>query len=382
MLWARKVRDDSGAARRHGNAFAVIRLVLASLVILAHSPEILDGDRHRELMTRAFGAISFGEFAVDGFFALSGFLLTESWLRQDSAFRYFVRRVLRIFPGFIVASALSVVVVGALAAARPLDYLQSLNVPQFLLRTLALGEPVTPPTDLGLYQRSVNGALWTIRYEFICYFAIPLLGLLGVLRRRSAMLVLTLLSIVLFASSHWWVAELGLSEGGGAGRHLARLSRLWTFFCAGSLASSAGIRAHLSGRGAIVAAVLAVFSLVVFGVRGEPLLALPLTYLLIYAGYQGLSFASDWIQTNDISYGVYLYAWPLQKLFSLWFPGIGPWQLSLVTALLVVPLAALSWKLVEQPAVRLSERIVRSPPRRPRPVEPLHLELDAERQAP
>ncbi len=64
--------------KRTGNNFNVMRLIFASLVLLSHSSELVDGDRHRELLTRVFGTISLGEVAVNGFFLLSGFLIIQS----------------------------------------------------------------------------------------------------------------------------------------------------------------------------------------------------------------------------------------------------------------------------------------------------------------
>lgn len=57
---------------RHANAFGFLRLLLASMVIVSHTPELVDGNQHRELLARLTGTNTFGAFGVAGFFVISG----------------------------------------------------------------------------------------------------------------------------------------------------------------------------------------------------------------------------------------------------------------------------------------------------------------------
>src|SRR3982074_3309146 len=88
---------------RQANNFGFLRLLFATLVILAHSPELVDGNRSREILTRIFGTMPLGEVAVDGFFLISGYLILQSLVNSKSYFEYLSKRVLRIYPGYIVA---------------------------------------------------------------------------------------------------------------------------------------------------------------------------------------------------------------------------------------------------------------------------------------
>jgi len=90
-----------------------MRLILAGLVMLSHAPTLIDGDRHRELLTMLFGTQPLGAMAVDGFFLLSGFLIVQSWATDPNLGRFLLKRVLRIYPAFIVASIVSVFLVAA-----------------------------------------------------------------------------------------------------------------------------------------------------------------------------------------------------------------------------------------------------------------------------
>ena len=106
------------AASRNG-AFDVARLLFVLAVLYAHSSEIAEGDAHLEIFTRLHIPLTWGSVGVDGFFLLSGFLIVQSWFREPLWRPFLRKRVLRIVPGYLVAVALSVLVVGSFAADAP-----------------------------------------------------------------------------------------------------------------------------------------------------------------------------------------------------------------------------------------------------------------------
>lgn len=131
------------------NNFNLVRLLLALLVLLSHAPELIDGNRSRELLTCLFGSLSFGELAVDGFFLLSGYLIMQSWDAQPQPWPFFKKRALRIYPGFVVATLVCAFVVGPLAA-DPDTYFGELNVPALLANMALLQKPAVPAVFAGL----------------------------------------------------------------------------------------------------------------------------------------------------------------------------------------------------------------------------------------
>lgn len=330
------------------NGFGALRLTLALLVILSHAPEMAYGDRHHEILTRIFGTLSFGDLAVDGFFIISGYLISASMLSNSKGFLR--RRVARIYPGFIVASAFCLLIVGPLGGAD-LNALRPQEWAMAVLNIARLRPPQLDDAFAGSHYAALNGSMWTIRLEFACYLLTCLLGLIGILKRPRLMLGLTgMLALTrIWAQTHplpdapkVLIALLGKPED---------LVRLALAYMAGScfrLVSPA-----FNGRAALAAAVLLIPAMFSH--------ALAETALVLLGGY-GLLWLAFGVKNpiflrinakEDISYGVYLYAWPIGKLLFLYVPNMNVWLNAAITACLALVAGWISWKLVEQPAMRL-----------------------------
>lgn len=177
---------------RHNN-FNLLRLLLALLVLLSHSAELADGNRSREILTQLFHTLSFGEFSVDGFFLLSGFLIAQSWVSTPVLGVFLQKRVLRIFPGFLAASLICGLVVGPLAADA--GYLGRLAPATVLRDMLLLQAPSVTGVFSGQPHPVLNGSMWTISLEFFCYLSVAGLGMIGAVRRRPVWLALAVTSV-------------------------------------------------------------------------------------------------------------------------------------------------------------------------------------------
>ncbi len=345
--------ENSKAGRNQ--VFDLLRLFFATLVLLAHSSEFIDGNRSRELFSRlTHSDMSAGALGVDGFFLLSGFLIVQSWQRDPEFFNFLRKRVLRIVPGYLVAVLLSTLVVGLLAPGVP-GFFRGLGR-HFLWGICFLSYPQTPPAFAGTHFALVNGALWTISYEFRCYLLVAFLGVLGLLQRTWLWLMLTIMfaaamvNLPALEKYSWHGFHKNLIFGG-----LTDECRFVFIFLVGGCfyLFRDRIRFHPALLCVAVLAIVATavraprhfeMSMVIFG-----------SYLLFYIGHASSRWGPARRKFPDISYGVYLYGWPVLGL-GIWYLHPPPLLLFAISVPVCFSLGWLSWHYVERPMLTLKRR--------------------------
>lgn len=332
------------------NNFDVLRFALASTVLVSHSYPLTRGTAD-PLSDLTDGQFDGGELAVAGFFVVSGFLIAASWERSRGVATFARKRAFRIYPAYLVNWVACVLVVGAIGfAGAAVTYWQELD-PLKLAANLAVFR--IPPLD-GVFPDSgeagvINGSLWTLAIETQCYVLLACAGLIGLLARRRLLLALfvLLLAFVGLDATQGYTSEVAAS--GAFHAYLTNVFRLTAYFTAGTLAWLYRDRIPLSRWGAL-AALLALAATL----RGGLDVTMPVAgaYLLLYAAHAPAGGLAHFGRRRDLSYGVYLWAFPVQQLGLLWLgSGTGPWTLTLVSAAPTIALAAASWYLVEAPAL-------------------------------
>jgi peptidoglycan/LPS O-acetylase OafA/YrhL len=337
---------------RRNREFDLMRLAFATFVILSHSPELIDGNRSRELLTRLTGAMSFGDLGVDGFFLMSGYLIVQSFVHDPELWNFLRKRVLRIYPGYLVACVLVTIVLGSLIPAEP-GFFRALNY-HTVTAMAKLGMPPTPLVRLGSKVAGEDGSLWTIAYEFRCYLMVAFLGVAGLLRRKTVWVGLTVLFFAAYVSP--WVSRHLFWHRGyfytGEPEQTFRLAS--AFFVGGCfflLKERIKFLPIYAGCAFAVLVAVRFTSSYLF----QPAMMLAGGYLLFYLGQMKLHWVDRLPKFPDISYGVYLYGWPVELLWIDYMHG-SPWTTFLAVSVISYGLGWLSWHFVERPMLKLKKR--------------------------
>ena len=366
------------------NNFDFLRFALAVLVIYSHSYTLLGLDHAEPLVRASKGQLAFGSFAVNSFFVISGFLITMSWVRCRGAGDFFRRRALRIYPGFILAMLVMAFVVAPLGSDGTAPLFSGAQMKQLVVQTATLGEYKCPGVFTGDQVHYtlggmgvINGSLWTIRYEFLCYVFVAILAAMGLVRRPR--LVLALFAALLI----WFVLFSALKARQNELPPLLALAvkkagmwpRFLTYYMAGVVFYVWRERLPYSHWLALACLVIVAVSLrLPYGTHW----AVPVfgSYLLFYLAYNRGLPAKHFARPGDFSYGIYLYAFAVQQLIVLWFDeklGLTPVELFLWATPATILLAVLSWHGVEKHFLKMKHRR-KAEQSQPRPAAPAAVE--------
>jgi len=363
------------------NSLNVLRLVFAFAVLVAHGWYIAGEGVGLHIANENLGG-----WAVFGFFAISGYLITGSRFAKPLG-EFLVHRVARIFPAFLVCLVVTAFVFAPVAylhqhgtidglmttPTTPLNYVFG-NATLRMFAFDVAGTPGNVP-----YPGAWNGSLWTLYFEFGCYVVVAALGSIAWFR-RSAWAIAGAFATTLAVQIALPVLSPYLQNNGDFGF----MAKLLPVFLAGGLMHALRHRIPLTWPGAVVA--FAVSAVVISREpRWGPQLCAPLlTYAILWLGAALPS--PDILKRHDISYGVYIYAFPVQQLLAM--AGAYRWGLAVfdvIAALATVPPAIASWLLIERPIMARARRSTAWRPKpaarhvEPHPPAPVHVSAAAER---
>lgn len=348
--------DTAGDGSSRENNFRIIRHSAAVAVILSHSFVLTLGIENlgREPLKAATG-ISFAEIAVNIFFVVSGFLVAQSIMSRRSLVAYAISRILRIYPALITVVCLTAFVLGPILTTLPLaEYFGAKSVYGYVVYNSAALHPLGMRFSLpGVFEDHpypgvVNASLWTLPWEVWMYIVLALLFLTRLLRPRGRFVILWSGVMVVHL-----VIAFGLFEPSAG---IAIAVRFLSYFFTGSLFFICRDRLRLTtGRQIIFTTVFVLWALVL---RNDALLPFFLAHTTLFLSLYPPLVARRFCDGPDLSYGVYLYAYPVQQVLVSLMGRHDPYLNAALSLALTLPLAALSWYLVEKPALGLKGRLI------------------------
>ncbi len=310
----------------HNNNFNLMRLIFSIMVVFSHSYGLL------ALSEPIILNRTFGNFAVHCFFVLSGYLITNSFLKSKGIIEFTYRRVLRILPAFLVAYILSKILVKIFNgfSNNPVPYI-------------------------------VNGNVWTLSWEILAYIICAFVGFLGLLKAESlgTIWLAAWVGIIIFIDSQLPMYQIVVP--------------MLFLFLAGSFLAVNGEKLKIPYTGLLSVLLLILMEIkpqaiskiigffpwlyspsLPYNVINYFLYLLILPFALIYIG-KYLPFKLN--LKNDISYGVYIYTWPIQQVIVFIFLKqaipLSPLLLFVLSILTSSIISGISWKFIEKPALSL-----------------------------
>lgn len=315
----------------HENNFNALRLLFATLVVFSHSFALL-GYEEPVIWGRSLGNLS-----VHGFFALSGYLICQSYINSSSLLSFTVNRILRIAPAFIFAMFFS-----------------------DLLVKLCNGYQNNPVPYIS------NGPIWTLTWEIVCYIALAILGLLGILKAAI---------VPSFFAAVWLIYLINISS---ASVTYVVIVPMALMFLVGAFIFLVEEQINFKKTGIAMTIVLLLIANSVFFQKIDTVIrshivflwGTPLTfeqvnrivYLVAFPVvviFLGKHIKTVFVLKTDLSYGVYIYGWPIAQVIAYWsikqHSQLNPLLYFFLTMLATIPLAYVSWKVIEKPALSLKQ---------------------------
>jgi peptidoglycan/LPS O-acetylase OafA/YrhL len=328
------------------NNFDLIRLVAASLVIFGHSFYFLG-------LTEPifFSWLPPGPIGVHIFFIISGYLVAQSWSRDPNALRFLARRALRIFPGLAVCVLVSVFLIGPIFTTLTVKQYFKDHATFHYLRDIALYIQYYLP---GVFTTSrlpnaVDGSLWSLPVEFFMYFLLLFVNII-VRKKKWPFLIISLVSAMVCL---YWAQNAKPVVFYATDMRYVFISG--TFFWMGTLVHKYNLEKHLT-PGRSVAAIVAMLCLSPWpaAIGAAAWVLLPVIVLGFGLSYD--PFLNKLTQFGDLSYGAYIYAFPIQQILACASPNVDIISFLMLCFPITLVVAFLSWRFVEKPMLLLKPR--------------------------
>lgn len=288
-----------------------------------------------------------GTHAVIVFFALSGFFIAASFDRKKSMVDFATARALRLFPALFVATTVTALAIG--------PFFTDLSISTYLLHPETFIYPFANtsliwhiPTLPGVFHANpvpvANGSIWTLPYEAACYVGVAIAGAFGLLRPRL-LAPLTIMGVAVLIAGKWLAIPIFASKtislvlpfAFGAALYVFRDKVPLSLPVAAFLIAGTALTSHLPVYREIYIIALSYSAFWLGSLQWKPLLA-----------YNKL---------GDYSYGVYIYAWPVQECLVAIDDAMTPFKLMASAMVISMAAAICSWHFLERPVLALRHNV-------------------------
>jgi peptidoglycan/LPS O-acetylase OafA/YrhL len=337
------------------NNLNLMRLLAAVAVIWSHAHVVSGGRQAVQPLVPEIGT-DLGRVAVFVFFVISGFLISRSFERNRDLRVWLSARFLRLVPGLVVCNLFCTLLLGpAFSTLAVSEYFGDPGPYLYIVQNSTL--VVLRQSLPGLFEAVpfadvTNLSLWTLFHEVSCYAMVAAVGLAGALGRdRFAVFVL--------GYAAFYAAALAFGDALPA--RIADFKSLSLPFVLGMAAYVHRDRLPLSAGLAVL--LLVGLFLTPHGPLQESFVAVAVAYAALTFGFRFPGVGAWFGRFDDVSYGVYVYGFPMQQAVTALFGAMAPAAQVAIALPVAVVLATLSWRLVEGPAMRRRQALAAALPR-------------------
>ena len=338
---------------KHHNNFTLLRLIAALLVIVSHSFFLTGNEAKEPLYIISHGKIILSDIGLYIFFFTSGYLVTSSLFNTINYQQFIYKRILRIYPALIVAIIVTVFIIGPIVTIVSVtDYfhikqtwLYLLTITGFKIQFLLPGVFNKP----SFFSNGVNGSLWSVALELKLYLFLLLISICSYKNKRILSIITSILLLLCLVGITY-----NISITSPFIDH--KILKMIACFFIGIFIKTRVIKRHYV-KISLIILLLTILTTstfhIIFGVGILEIFIVCLgTYLFATTKLRVLPLQ------NDVSYGIYIYAFPVQQAifqYSNFAMGV---SLHIITTLIItIPFAIMSWKFIEQPALALKSKI-------------------------
>lgn len=338
-------------SRDRTNNFAFIRIFAAFLVIIGHSQSLVG------VTPAAVWGHSVSTVGVMLFFGLSGYLVTQSWQYQPSYLPFLCKRSLRIFPALIACVLITTYLLGpAVSNLGYLDYVASPLIIEYLKNIVLLPRYALPEVfSQNIYPNAVNGSLWSLPVEYVCYLLVAILAF-GPRTIRTASLVAACATIYGFWI--WYTQSYNGPQIVIWGTDAGQATSIMPYFFVGAILCGLQGRVPLNWKVgvALLLALLMVDHLFQEVQLGRITWVL-VPYITLSIGWASWPIVKRFDRFGDPSYGMYLYAFPIQQtIVYITQNSIDAISLIVWTTVFSTVAGYISWHILEKQALKLKPK--------------------------